>query len=62
MANPQRFRKFLEEIANYESEWQYEDGASMNDDAHAFMKYVKALEADATSKMLSDAGAPFVHR
>ena len=44
MANPQRFRKFIEEIANYESEWQYEDGTTMNDDAHAFMKYVEALE------------------
>ena len=50
MANPQRFREFVQEIATYVSEWEYEDGSPMNDDAYSFMQYIEALEDKVASQ------------
>lgn len=44
MANPNRFKKFIYEIASGEVEWQYEDGTEMNSDVASFVNYLEALE------------------
>jgi hypothetical protein len=44
MTKPNRFKKFIYEIASGETEWQYGDGTEMNSDAASFVKYLEALE------------------
>ena len=50
MANSERFKQFIQEIAGNEVEWQYEDGTGMNDDAYSFMEYVESLENKVASQ------------